>query len=991
MFPIDPVTVLVSIVVILFLANVYNNQRQQKGKNLPPGPRPLPIIGSMHLMDMRKPHKTFIELSKKYGPVFTIHLGMSKMVILCGYDAVKEALVNQADEFADRPRTPLFYKVHKDNGIVFSSGENWKAMRRFTLSALRDYGMGKKAIEDKINEEAECLVKTFKSYKGKPFNNQLILNAAVANIIVSMLLDRRFDYEDSTLLKLMSLINESVRLAGHPMARLYNMIPRLIEPLPGGHRKIFENASELKQFMRDTFMKRRDDLDVNDQRNIIDAYLVKQQEGRPESTLYFHDDNLTSLVTQLFGAGMETTSTTLRWALLLMMKYPAVQKKVHDEINRVIGMASPKMEHKKQMPYTEAVLCEIQRFGDIVPANVPHATSQDVTLMGYDIPKGTTVIPLLASVLRDEAYFEKPYEFYPEHFLDADGNFKKNEAFIPFSAGKRSCAGENLANMELFLFFTTLLQNFTFQAPPGAVLDLTPTVGSTNAPIPYQICATAPLGNNEDMFPIEPVTVLVSLSVILFLANVYIKQKQQKGKNLPPGPRPLPIIGSMHLVDMRKPYKSFIQLSKKYGPIFTIHLGTMKMVVLCGYDVLNEALVNQADEFADRPKIPLFYKVQKDYGIVLSSGESWKAMRKFTISALRDYGMGRKALEDKVIEEAECLVQTLRSYRGKPFNNQTILNAAVTNIIASMLMDKRFDYDDPTLLKLMHLINEYVRLLGEPMAQLYNMFPTIIDLLPGVHNKMNANVQEVYRFMRETFTKQRQKLDVNDQRNIIDAYLVKQQEGKSESTLYYNDDNLTALISQLFVAGLETTSTTLRWGLLLMIKYPEVQRKVQSEIDRVIGTASPTQEHKKEMPYTEAVLCEVQRFGDVVPNNVLHLTTQDVTLRGYFIPKGTTIMPVLSSALRDEAYFEKPYEFYPEHFLDADGNFRNNEAFIPFSAGRRSCAGETLAKMELFLFFTTLLQNFTFQAPSGVDVDLTSEVSFTNAPLPHEVCALPRN
>ncbi|PIO16478.1 hypothetical protein AB205_0083490 [Aquarana catesbeiana] len=106
-------------------------------------------------------------------------------------------------------------------------------------------------------------------------------------------------------------------------------------------------------------------------------------------------------------------------------------------------------------------------------------------------------------------------------------------------------------------------------------------------------------------------------------------------------------------------------------------------------------------------------------------------------------------------------------------------------------------------------------------------------------------------------------------------------------------------------------------------------------------------------------------------------------------PQGTIVFPLLSSVLKDEAYFEKPDEFYPEHFLE--GNLKKNEAFIPFSLGKRSCAGENLAKMELFLFFTTLLQNFTFQAPPGVDVDLNPALGFTNAPLPHKICAIPRS
>ncbi|XP_072263500.1 cytochrome P450 2B19-like [Pyxicephalus adspersus] len=416
---------------------------------------------------------------------------MKKIVVLCGYDTVKDALLNHGDEFSNRPKMPIFSKSTKDNGVIFSNGESWKAMRRFALTTLRDYGMGKKAIEDKISEEADCLVQAMKSYGGKPFDNLTILNAAVANIIISILLGHRFTYDDPTILRLMSLINENIKLIGSRTVRVYNFVSSfiLLDLLPGPHQKVFENMRQMQNFITATFTKQKKTLDVNDQRNLIDVYLVKQQEGKSESNKYFHNDNLIAVVNDLFVAGMETTTTTLRWAILLMMKYPEIQKKVQNEIDSIIGTAQPQVEHRKQMPYTDAVIHEIQRFGDIAPEAAPHETTQDVTFRGYFIPKGTTVFPCLSSVLKDEAYFEKPFDFYPEHFLDEHGNFKKSDAFIPFSIGKRSCAGETLAKMELFLFFTSLLQNFTFQAPPGAEIDLSPTHGGTRGPKPYKICA----------------------------------------------------------------------------------------------------------------------------------------------------------------------------------------------------------------------------------------------------------------------------------------------------------------------------------------------------------------------------------------------------------------------------------------------------------------------------------------------------------------------
>ncbi|KAM8953793.1 cytochrome P450 2K1-like isoform 2-T2 [Pelodytes ibericus] len=491
MFSLDPVSILLSAILILLVLKVFYYRKEDIYQNFPPGPKSLPIIGNLHLMltSNLDPHTFFQELSKTYGPVYTFQMGPKMAVVLCGYDTVKDALVNHAEEFAERPDLPMFQELFKGNGIIFSRGEHWKVTRRFTLTTLRDFGMGRRLIEDKINEECDSLVEVFKSYNGTPFNSLTVINSSVANIIVSIILGHRIDYQDPTFLKLMKLINDNIRLFASPMAMLFNAFPSVLRWLPGSHKQIFANSLEMQMFFEEALEKHRAQLDINDQRNLIDAYLVKQLEEKPNPGLYFSDDNLTGLAVDLFVAGMETTSSTLRWGLLLMMKYQEIQKNVQDEIDRVIGSAQPQSEHRKEMPYTDAVIHEIQRFGNIVPGGVPRATTRDVTFRGYFIPKGTSVIPLLASVLQDKDYFEKPEEFYPQHFLDPKGNFVKNEAFLPFGAGRRSCAGENLAKMELFLFFTRLMQKFTFWPPPGVEVDLTPTRGVTIGPVMNEICA----------------------------------------------------------------------------------------------------------------------------------------------------------------------------------------------------------------------------------------------------------------------------------------------------------------------------------------------------------------------------------------------------------------------------------------------------------------------------------------------------------------------
>ncbi|XP_071415001.1 vitamin D 25-hydroxylase isoform X2 [Pithys albifrons albifrons] len=179
-----------------------------------------------------------------------------------------------------------------------------------------------------------------------------------------------------------------------------------------------------------------------------------------------------------------------RPSLPLFKKLTNMGGQVQKEIDLVMGPNKmPTLEEKCKMPYTEAVLHEVLRFCNIVPLGIFHATSKDTVVRGYSIPEGTTVITNLYSVHFDEKYWSNPEVFFPERFLDSNGQFVKKDAFIPFSLGRRHCLGEQLARMEMFLFFTSLLQRFHLHFPHGVIPDLKPRLGMTLQPQPYLICA----------------------------------------------------------------------------------------------------------------------------------------------------------------------------------------------------------------------------------------------------------------------------------------------------------------------------------------------------------------------------------------------------------------------------------------------------------------------------------------------------------------------
>lgn len=496
----------VSLVLIcaIICAILIQRASSKQRKHLAPGPSPYPLIGNLLQLVGKPGHVAMTEIAEEYGKIYTLYLpGGQRCVVVNSIDLAREALLTRRDDFSGRPVT--FIADYLSRGlkdiICADFTQTMILQRKIAHSALRMYGSGLKRLEGLICSEVEQLAKRISAREGKPFDPKEEIQLVVLNVICAIVYGESYDIEDEEFLRIVKYNDEFIRLFGS-----YNILDLLpwLRFLPLEDMKRLRESRAIRDDILDTKYREHkqrfeednanNNFEINDLTDaLLRAYYEAQAEdGKVEQLLT--EDHLVMTMNDVFNAGLETSATTLRWLMAYMATYPEIQARVHAELDNVIGSGRmPNLNDRGNLPYLESTVAEVLRIRAIVPLSLPHKSTRDTSLGGYDIPKDTMLITNIWAIHHDVDEWKKPEVFNPERFLDTEGKFSAAGArsYLPFSAGRRGCLGESLAKTELFLIASRLLHQFKVENPPGQELpDLTGEVGVVLMPGKFEVCIT---------------------------------------------------------------------------------------------------------------------------------------------------------------------------------------------------------------------------------------------------------------------------------------------------------------------------------------------------------------------------------------------------------------------------------------------------------------------------------------------------------------------
>ncbi|XP_028651725.1 steroid 17-alpha-hydroxylase/17,20 lyase [Erpetoichthys calabaricus] len=472
--------------------------RRMEGIRLPKCVPALPIIGS--LLAMRgtpNPHILFKDMQKKYGELFAFMMGSHYTVIVNKNKHAREVLHKKGKIFCGRPTTVTTDILTREGkGIAFSDyGPAWRFHRKLVHNSLNMFGEGSASLERIISREANAMCETLTEYQHISIDMAPELTRAITNVVCTLCFNssyKRGDPEFESMLKYSQGIVDTVAKDS-----LVDIFPWL-QLFPNKDLQILKKSvAERDKLLNKKYNERKTDFNADEEKDLMDSFLRAKRNLENDDMrvkeVGLTDDHVLMTLADIFGAGVETTSTVMKWMIAYLIHYPEVQKKIQEEMDNNIGLdRQPSLSDRGRLPYLEATIREVLRIRPVTPLLVPHVAIKDSSIGEYTIPKGARVVINLWSIHHDDNDWLDPDKFDPGRFLDEEGQLilAPSPSFLPFGVGIRVCLGEALAKMELFLFMGWLLQRFSLAIPEGHSLpDLQGKFGVVLQPDKFKVDA----------------------------------------------------------------------------------------------------------------------------------------------------------------------------------------------------------------------------------------------------------------------------------------------------------------------------------------------------------------------------------------------------------------------------------------------------------------------------------------------------------------------
>ena len=311
--------------------------------------------------------------------------------------------------------------------------------------------------------------------------------------------------------------------------------------------------------------------------------------------------------------------------------------------------------------------------------------------------------------------------------------------------------------------------------------------------------------------------------------------------------------------------------------------------------------------------------------------EEWKKNKKFALTTMRSYGFATAAGEAKILDQIDNMAVVISKNGSKPMNPDELCRKAAACVIFAIVMGKRFSYEDEELKRLLVVIEEFFTAAADPTMVAADLFPTWLfrRLFPGFVNKLDKTLQDYRTILLEFILPHLDEFDSNNPRDVVDGYLKERGVNNFDPTLMANN------VLSFTVDAVSTLSAVINCILFYLAKHPDVQSRVQSELDAEIGSSRKvTSKDRASLPLVDALIHESSRLASAAPLITRHVK-QTTKLMGYTIPKGTTVWMNIWNVHMSPDFYKDPENFHLEHFLQEDGSVvRSPEAFMPFGLGR---------------------------------------------------------